>query len=259
MRSLLRASGWFFLARCGLALAAATPLGLALRQIAGRHPEGDDALFADFVPRLGDVMIREPRTLTLAATSLVLVLLLVPLGEAFVDRTGAGILAGRRGPEALGDAARDLWRAGALSVTGTIFRGAALVCVYGLMRGRELTAAALALPATIAFLLALFVGLVLAIRDLAMWPNHTRMRGRLRVAMQVLMQFPLRMAVVALGTRAVQLAFAAIAFVASTSPAHAHGPRLAGLYALAAVCWFTGGLVRAARFQALGALAARAL
>ncbi len=257
MTALLRASGWFFLVRCVLAFAAAMPLGLALRQIASRHPDGDDALFADFVPRLGDVMLREPRTLGLALASMVLVVLLVPLGEGFVDRTGAGFAAGRLGYDALGDAARDLWRAGAVSVLGTLFRGAAVLCVYGLVREHELSVRALALPGTLTFLLALFVGLVLAIRDCAMWPSHPRMRERLRVAFLVLMQFPLRMILVALGTRAVQLAFAGIAFVASTSPAHVHGITLAALYALAAACWFAASMVRAARFQVFGALADR--
>lgn len=257
MKQLLRASWWFFVVRCLLALVAATPLGIALRLVASRHPDGDDALFLDFIPRLGDVMLREPRTLGIAAASMLLVLILAPLGEGFVDRTGAGILWGRRGYDALGDAARDLWRAGAISMLGTVFRGAALLCVYGLVRGHELSVKALALPGTLAFLLALFVGLMLAVRDLAMWPSHTRMRERLRVGILVLMHFPLRMIVVALGTRAAQIGFAAIAFVASTRPGAVHGVALVGLYGLAAGCWFAGAGVRAARFQALRALASR--
>lgn len=257
MKPLVRATAWFFLVRCLLALAAATPLGLALRMISSRHPDGDNALFADFVPRLGDVFLREPRTLTITLGSLLFALMLVPLGEGFVDRTGTGILAGRRWFEAVGDAARDLWRVTAVSVLGTVFRLAAVVCVVGLVRNQELSARGLALPMTIAFLLSLFVGLMLAVRDLAMWPSPWRFRMRLRVALLVLMQFPLRMIVIALGTRTMQLGFTAAAFLASTSPAPLHGARLLGLYTLAIGCVLVAGLVRAARFRAFGALANR--
>jgi hypothetical protein len=225
--------------------------------ISSRHPDGDDALFADFVPRVGDVFMREPRTFTITVGSMLILVMLMPLGEGFVDRTAAGMLAGRRWFEGLADAARDVWRAGAVSMLGTVFRLAAIACVVGLTRHHELSMRGLALPVTLSLLLWLFVGLMLAVRDLAMWPSHPRMRERLRVAMLVLMQFPLRMIVLALGSRAMQLAFAAIALVASTSPAPLHGARLLGLYALASGCFFAAALVRAARFQGFGALARR--
>ncbi len=257
MRDLLRASGWFFAIRCVLAALAATPLGLALRMISARHPDGDDVLFADFVARLGDVFVREPRTLTIAFESMLVVLVVVPLGEGFVDRTGAGVLGGRPWFYALGDAARDLWRAGAVSLLGSVFRFAAIAAVVGLVRNRELSVRALALPITIALLLALFVGLILAMRDLAMLPTPARMRERLHVAMLVLMQFPLRMIAIALGSRGVQLGFSALALLASASPAPLHGAKLLALYALVLACSFSTGLVRAARFSAFGALARR--
>lgn len=257
MKRVVLATSWFFTVRVVCAALVATPLGLALRSISMRHPDGDDALFAELLPRLGDVVTREPRTLLLSITSLLLLALLAPLGEAWVDRTGSALLAGRRATEACGDAVGEAFRLGGVSLFSGLFRGAALACVIGLFRYRELSMPALALPATISFLLGCFVGLVLALRDLLFWPSQPTLRGRLRVGLLVLVRFPLRMIVLALGSRALSFAFTSVALVASTSPARLHGFALVLLYALVAICFAAAALSRALRFSGFGALAER--
>lgn len=251
----LRASAWFFVVRLVHALILAAPIGLTLRSLSGRHPDADAALFSDFAARVADVGLREPRSFSVPLTALGIGLLLVPLGEGVVDRVGAGMLRGARGGEAIGDGVSEAFRIGPVSLFGTLFRGAALTCVVGLFRHREWTPAALALPLTLSLLLVLFTGVVLGLRDTMCWPGVETLRVRLRVALLVLLHAPLRMVLLALGTRALGLAFAAIAFVASTSPTPLTGAKLIGVYALAGGCFFAGALCRALRFAGLGALA----
>ena len=257
MSALARATGVFFAVRVAGALLAATPLTLTLRSLASRHPDGDDALFADLLPRLGDLMVREPRLLTLPAASLLLLTVLSPLGEGLVDRVGTAILAGRRTSSALSDSAHEAFRLGGVSVFGCLFRLAAIACVVDLFRYRELTANALALPATISFLLLVFLGVVLALRDLLFVPSASTLKARVGLALRVLLQYPARMVVLALCTRALALAFAAVAFVASTSPAPRHGAALWFSFALCGACYAAAACARALRFAGLGALVER--
>lgn len=260
MKAIARATGFFLFVRIVLAAIVVTPLGLALRGISSRHPDADDVLFVDLAARLGDVGLREPRVFVVTVSSLLLGVVLAPLGEGLVDRIGTAMLVGRRMGDALADSAREAFRLGGVSLFGTLFRLAGIACVIGLFRHRELSMPALALPLTISVLLVGFVGIVLGLRDLAFWPGPAvteTLRARMRVALLVLLDAPLRMTVLALGTRALSLAFTSIAFVASTSPTPVHGLKLLGVYALALACLAAASLTRALRFAGLGALTER--
>jgi len=258
MKRLFRATGWLVLVRLAFVLVAATPLGLSLRFVSSRHPDGDDALFSELLPRLGDVLTREPRTLLLPLVWLGLLVILGPLGEGFVDRVTTTLLAGGRVPEGLAAAARDLFPVGAVSVLATTVRLAAVACIGSVVRHEALTPKALALPITVALLLGAFVALVLGLRDLVCVPTASRVRSRLQVALVVLQRYPVRLGAWALGSRALGIACSGLGLLLAANPQVLHGGRLAFTYGVAATGVLATALLRAARFQALGALAARA-
>lgn len=250
---LLSASWMLLCARLAWVAIATLPLQLSLRDLARRLADGDAALFTDLVPLLAEHAQREPRAVVPTLAPLVLIPL-ASFAEPVADRAATAIHAGQRWSAAFGAAFAELGALLGLGAFCILFRGAALACVYALSRHAAWDARSLAIPATVALLLGVFVAVILALRD-AMCAAELTLRARLAAAVRALLTRPLALIATAAGGRLLAHAAVLSGFACIMQPSTPHGAALAARYALLLGATMLACVVRVWRLTTIAKLA----